>query len=193
MANSLENVSPLSSPPPSPPQVCDEEATPPTGTEVPSVGALPRKSGLMVIGGEGTSEDRAKRANVEPPVPAPAPAPEPPVLERTCFACDMVFDTMILFLRHMQTHQVLETSYVPDLNQDQVPNWTRPYEPIASPDDDNSSDISVDDGTADADAGADADVPAAPREPVYLLPDLNLPAPEEDEDEDDDEDDDGDE
>uniref|UniRef100_A0A3Q7EYB5 C2H2-type domain-containing protein n=1 Tax=Solanum lycopersicum TaxID=4081 RepID=A0A3Q7EYB5_SOLLC len=139
----------------------------------------------MVIGGEGTSEDRAKRANVEPPVPAPtpAPAPEPSVLERTCYACDMVFDTMILFLRHMQSHQVLETSYVPDLNQDQVPNWTPPYEPIASPDDDNSSDISVDDGTADA----DADVPAAPREPVYLLPDLNLPAPEEDEDEDGDE------
>ncbi|KAH0717136.1 hypothetical protein KY285_013167 [Solanum tuberosum] len=181
MANSLVNGPPPSSPAPSPPRVREEEVTP---TEIHSVSAPPRKRGSMLnAAGEGTSEDRAKRPNVEPPAPAPAPAPEPPVSERTCYSCEIAFDTMTSFAIHMQSHQEMAL-YVPDWDEDS--DWSPrspPYEPVTSPGE-NSSDLSVNDEFA----AADAAVAAAPMEPVYLLPDLNLPAPEE-EDEEDDEDD----
>ncbi|KAH0698916.1 hypothetical protein KY284_013131 [Solanum tuberosum] len=179
MANSLANVPPPSSPAPSPPRVREEEVTPTAGTEIHSVSAPPRKRGSMLnAAGEGTSEDRAKRLNVEPPAPAPAPAP--PVSERTCYSCEIAFDTMTSFAIHMQSHQEMAL-YVPDWDEDS--DWSPrspPYEPVTSPGE-NSSDLSVNDEFAAADA-------AAPMEPVYLLPDLNLPAPEEEEEEDDEDD-----
>ncbi|KAK6796564.1 hypothetical protein RDI58_004265 [Solanum bulbocastanum] len=178
MANSLANVPPPSSPAPSPPRVREEEA-PTAGTEIHSVSAPPRKRGSMLSAGEGTSEDRAKRPNVEPPAaPAPAPAsPEPPVSERTCYSCEIAFDTMTSFVIHMQSHQEV-ASYVPDWDQDRDSDWSPrspPFEPVTSPGE-NSSDLSADDESAAAAA-------AAPMEPVYLLPDLNLPAPEEEDEE----------